>query len=206
MGAQLGGGGAGGAGVEEPLVGDVGEGAVGGGAADPVVVGFEVKVALVPVLGLVEVTQPGHEQVGVAEVGRLNGLQGGVADPFGQVVGGLEVAQAGRVALLAQEPSEVLLADREGAQAVAAEVVEPVGGQVAVGRGHAAVPGGTGGLQAGGGGPVPPGAGDPHPILHDDAVLLVAAGAGLVGDDIEVVGFDVGDQAGPFDITPGQLV
>ena len=117
---------------------------MGGGAADAVVLGCEVEAALVPVLGLVEVPQPGHAQVGVAEVGRRGGLGGRVADPFGEVVGGLEVVQAGRVVLLAQEQSQVLLADREGAQMVAGGGVEPFGGQVEVGGGPAPVPGGAG--------------------------------------------------------------
>ena len=57
----------GGAGVVEPVQGDAAERAEALGAAE-VLGGVEQgEAVLVPVLGLVQVTQPGHETAGVAE-------------------------------------------------------------------------------------------------------------------------------------------
>ena len=67
---------AGGAGLQEPLVGDDGQRSEGLGPADPVVLGPEVEAVLVPVVGLVQVPQAGHVQVGVAEAERERGFLG----------------------------------------------------------------------------------------------------------------------------------
>jgi hypothetical protein len=53
--------------LQEPLVGDAGQCDEGFGPAESVVPGFEVETALVPALGLVQVTQGGYGQVGVAQ-------------------------------------------------------------------------------------------------------------------------------------------
>ena len=135
QGSPLLGGGAGGPGVAEALEGDGGQRVVSGGAADVVLLGCEIEVTLVPALRLVEVSQPGHAQVGVAEGGCRSGLEGRVTDAFGEVVGGLKVLAAGRIILIAQDQSEELLAPGEGAQTVAAGKAEPLGGQVEVGGG-----------------------------------------------------------------------
>jgi hypothetical protein len=108
------------AGVAEAFIANGGQRAVGGGTADAVLLGSEVEALLMPVLGLVEVARPWHKQVGAADTGRGLGLAMGVANSPEEVEGGLEAVAAGRIALFEQQPAEVVFADGEGAQTVAA--------------------------------------------------------------------------------------
>ena len=70
------------AGGAEPRQGDDTELIVAAGATEPIAARPEAKAALKPVLGLVQVPQPRHSQVGVAEVEGVLGFGRAVADPL----------------------------------------------------------------------------------------------------------------------------
>jgi len=78
-------GGAGGAGVVEPVQRDPRQLTVGDGAADPVMLRSEVEPTLLPVLGLVEVAQAGHGKVDAPDGARQIRLPGAVLDPSKQI-------------------------------------------------------------------------------------------------------------------------
>ena len=76
------GSGASGAGIAEPLLGYRCHTPQSLGPAEPVAIGPEVEAVLIPVLGLVQVTQAGHVLVGDAEGGATMASSPCGADPL----------------------------------------------------------------------------------------------------------------------------
>jgi len=78
------------------------------GPAVPVTVQAQIEALLVPVLGLVHISQPGHVQVSVAEAASQLGFVWAVANPLGQREGLLIARQAARIILLAEDVAEIV--------------------------------------------------------------------------------------------------
>ena len=163
---------------------------------------------LVPVLGLVQVTQAGD-----VLCRRCRGCSARLAssvralDPLVQAEGFLVMGKAAGVLLLAEDVAEVTRGRRRGcgagcagsgvswpagvARAVAAwsrfQAMRACWRRVAAGQSRAA-------------------GGEPDPVLGDEAPLVFAAGQRPAGGRVDEVGGDVGDEAGPFPVPPGPLV